>query len=179
MRDRIKAEVSSIAPVDAKEEKTKKEVLDWIDSGVELCRLEKPATPAQHLISYFVIADYPFLLLVDHINAQLWLPAGGHVDPGEHPRDTVIREAQEELEVESDFLFENPIFISITTTIGLTAGHTDVSLWYVLKGSKESTYNYDASEFNRIQWFHIDELPFEKTDPEMRRFVQKLKAVCT
>lgn len=179
MRDRIKAEVSSIEPVDAKEEKTKREVLNWIDSGVEICRLEKPATPPKHLVSYFVVADYPFLLLVDHINAQLWLPTGGHVDPGEHPRDTVIREAKEELGIESEFLFENPIFITVTTTVGLTAGHADVSLWYVLRGSRESTYNYDASEFKSIQWFHIDELPFENTDPELCRFAEKLKAVCT
>ncbi len=179
MRNHIKAEVSSITPVDAKEEKTQREVLDWIDTGAELCRLEKPATPPKHLISYFVVADLPFLLLVDHINAKLWLPTGGHVDPGEHPRDTVIREAREELGIESNFLFENPIFITSTTTVGLTAGHTDVSLWYVLMGSKESTLNYDTSEFKDAQWFHIDELPIEKTDPELHRFVDKLNGICT
>ena len=179
MRDRIKAEVNSITPLDAKEEKTQREVLDWIDSGVELCRLEKPATPPKHLISYFVLVDFPFLLLVDHIDAQLWLPTGGHVDPGEHPRDAVIREAREELDIESDFLFEKPIFITSTTTVGLTAGHTDVSLWYVLNGSKEKAYNYDTSEFNSIRWFHINGLPFQNTDQELFRFVQKMSEACT
>lgn len=179
MRDRIKAEVNSITPLDAKEEKTQREVLDWIDSGVELCRLEKPATPPKHLISYFVLVDFPFLLLVDHIDAQLWLPTGGHVDPGEHPRDAVIREAREELDIESDFLFENPIFVTSTTTVGLTAGHTDVSLWYVLNGSKKKAYNYDTSEFNSIRWFHINELPFQNTDQELFRFVQKMSEACT
>jgi len=71
VRENIKLEVSSIVPLDEEEQNTQKEVLDWIDSGVELCRIEKPATPAKHLVSYFVVFDYPYLLLVDHIKAQL------------------------------------------------------------------------------------------------------------
>ena len=177
MRHEIRDEVSSIVPADANEEQTKQDVLDWIDSGVELCRLRKPATPNKHLISYFVVVDYPYILLVDHINAQLWLPTGGHVDPGEHPRDTVIREAMEELSLESKFMQENPIFLTSTETVGLTSGHTDVSLWYVLQGSRKVEYSYDRSEFKSISWFHIDKLPYGKTDPEMRRFVHKLEKI--
>ncbi|MEE3919135.1 NUDIX domain-containing protein [Micromonospora sp. BRA006-A] len=29
----------------------------------------------------------------------MWLPSGGHVEPGEHPADTVRRELREELGV--------------------------------------------------------------------------------
>ena len=94
MRDQIKEEVASISAIDALEAQTQKEVLDWIDSGAQLCRIEKPAVPPKHLISYFVVADFPWILLVDHINAQLWLPTGGHVNSGEHPRETVKREAR-------------------------------------------------------------------------------------
>lgn len=179
VRNFIRSEVSSVLPFDSKEMEIKKEVLEWIDSGVELCRIEKPAIPPKHLVSYFVVVDFPFLLLVDHINAQLWLPTGGHVEPGEHPKDTVIREAREELNIHSEFLYESPVLLTMTETVGLTAGHTDVSLWYVLKGSKQNQYKYDPSEFNNIQWFHIDELPYENTDPEMFRFVQKFSGICT
>ena len=46
----------------------------------------KPATPPKHLVSYVVPTDPETgdILLVDHRNAQLWIPPGGHVDPGEH-----------------------------------------------------------------------------------------------
>ena len=88
MRAEIREEVELIQPLDALEQESKLDVLSWIDSGAELCRLEKPATPPQHLISYFAVVDGDHILLVDHINAELWLPTGGHVDPGEHPRDT-------------------------------------------------------------------------------------------
>ena len=37
------------------------------------------------------------VLLVNHINAGLWLPPGGHVEPDEHPAQTASREALEEL----------------------------------------------------------------------------------
>jgi 8-oxo-dGTP diphosphatase len=86
MRDAIKHEVDNILPFDAHEEQDKRDVIAWIGSGVELCRRQKPDTPPRHLVSYFVVID-----------AGLWLPPGGHVEPGEHPRTTVIREALEEL----------------------------------------------------------------------------------
>ena len=59
--------------------------------------------------------------------------------------------------------------------VGLTAGHTDVSLWYVLKGDSNKAYEFDKSEFNDIRWFHLDEVPHSKSDPHMERFIQKFK----
>ena len=101
MRAAIREEVELIQPLDGLEYETKLDVLSWIDSGAELCRLEKPAKPPKHLISYFAVVDGEHVLLVDHVNAELWLPTGGHVDPGEHPRDTAMREAREELDVQA------------------------------------------------------------------------------
>ncbi len=152
----------------------KAQVLEWIDSGAELCRIEKPATPPKHLVSYFILVDGDYLLLVDHINAKLWLPTGGHVEVGEHPRMTVIREAREELSVEADFLFPLPIFLTISETVGLTAGHTDVSLWYVLRGDRTMTLEFDRAEFNSLQWFQKDNIPLDRSDPHMGRFLSKL-----
>ena len=74
-----------------------RETLAWIVSGAEIFRIAKPDTPPKHLIAYFMVIVGDHLLLVDHKNSGLWLPPGGHVDLGEHLRDTVIREAGEEL----------------------------------------------------------------------------------
>jgi 8-oxo-dGTP pyrophosphatase MutT (NUDIX family) len=133
MRAKIREEVELIQPLDELERESKLDVLAWIDSGAKLCRLEKPATPPKHLVSYFAVVDDDHLLLVDHINTELWLPAGGHVDPGEHPRDTALREAEEELSIEGEFLKEGPVFLTVTETVGKTAGHTDVSLWRIVR----------------------------------------------
>src|ERR1044072_5276694 len=102
MRSAMRAEVASIVPFDSLERGHCEDALAWIDSGAELCRVQKPATPPKHLVSYFVLVDHhqDHVLRVDHKNAELRLPTGGHVEPGEHPRATVARELREELELE-------------------------------------------------------------------------------
>ena len=114
------------------------------------------------------------VLLVDHKKSGLWLPAGGHVDIGEHPKETVHRECQEELGIKANFWCDEPFFLTSTLTVGRTARHTDVSLWYILKGDSKEIYNFEEREFNGIRWYFFDELPYEKTDPHMERFIGKL-----
>lgn len=174
VRDRIRFDIKEIQPLDRLEEAHQKDALTWIDSGAELCRLEEPATPPKHLIAYFAVVDGEHLLLVDHIKAKLWLPTGGHVDVGEHPTMTVMREAKEELGLAAVFLRKKPIFLTVTETVGKTAGHTDVSLWYVLAGERQQPLDTDDSEFTQVRWFHRDQLPLHRTDPHLKRFGQKL-----
>ncbi len=170
--------VAGIQPFDALEAQHIQETQAWIQSGAPLFRVQKPDVPPKHLVSYFVLFDEAAgkILLVDHIKAQLWLPPGGHVDPGEHPAEAARRECQEELQIEADFWQEDPLFLTSTVTVGLTAGHTDVSLWYVLKGDSTQDLAYDPGEFNGIRWFALEDIPFENSDPHMKRFVGKLNA---
>jgi ADP-ribose pyrophosphatase YjhB (NUDIX family) len=176
VRANIRDEVATIIPLDAEEATVKREVLDWIESDVELCRLRKPATPPKHLIAYFAVVDVEHVLLVDHINSGLWLPPGGHVEPNEHPRSTVEREAMEELSLAAQFAFEGPLFLTVTKTVGRTAGHIDVCLWYVLAGDRRLALSFDDSEFTAARWFHRSEVPSTRADPNMGRFLNKLCA---
>lgn len=151
----------------------------WVASGAGLFRVQKPATPSPHLVSYFLLVD-PIenkVLLVDHRKACRWLPTGGHVEPGEHPRTTVEREIVEELGIEATFLYEQPLFITVTETGGLTPGHTDVSLWYILVGDSSAQLEFDPEEFSEIRWFSPDEIPYERADPHLSRCLQKLSSV--
>ena len=50
----------------------------------------------------------------------------------------------------------------------------DVFLWYFLKGDPNLALNYDPEKFYQISWFAIDKIQFEKSDPHMARFIQKL-----
>lgn len=177
MRQQIREEVSAIVPLDELERSQLAETLVWIDSGAELFRQSKPAPPPKHLVSYFVVVDDDHVLLVDHRNAQLWLPPGGHVDPGEHPRATVLRELAEELGLVSTHPITAPLMLTVTTTVGLSAGHTDVSLWYRLHADRRQTISWDENEFSGIRWFAFDEVPFERSEPHLRRFLAKLQAL--
>lgn len=175
MRQQIRQEVATIVPLDELERGQLADTLAWIDSGAELFRLAKPATPPKHLVAYFVVVDEDHVLLVDHRNAQLWLPPGGHVDPGEHPRTTVLRELAEELGLAPAHRVAAPLMLTVTTTVGLTAGHTDVSLWYVLHADRRRQISHDETEFSSIRWFAFDEVPFERGEPHLRRFLAKLR----
>lgn len=177
IRQRIFHLVSSMDPVDDLELAHQQETLLWIQSGNLLFRIQKPDIPNKHLVSYFILFDErrEKVLLVDHKKARLWLPTGGHVEVDEDPKESVKRECFEELKIEADFFFSDPLFITSTVTVGLTAGHIDVSLWYVLRGDSSVIYEFDLDEFNAIRWFSFDEIPYNKSDPHMKRFIEKLK----
>lgn len=175
MRDEILETISLISPFDTLEEEHINFTKKWIASGSGIYRIAPPNIPEIHLVSYFVVVDPSknALLLVDHKKANLWLPAGGHVEINEHPKETVKREIREELGVDAEFLLEDPFFLTVTKTTQEKDRHVDVSLWYVLKGSSNVTLIFDTSEFYQIGWFHYDAIPFEKADPHMQRFVNK------
>lgn len=177
--EQIQETLSRIAPFDGKEEEHLQFTRKWIDSGAQIFRVAKPATPDPHLVAYFLLLDpiQKKVLLVDHKKAGLWLPSGGHVELGELPRETVQREALEELGTQADFLLDPPFFLTVTQTVGQTAGHTDVSMWYLLKGSASEEYIFDREEFTQIRWFSVADVPYERSDPHMQRCLAKLKSL--
>ena len=170
----IRDEVASIRPCDELEETHQADALAWIDSGAPLFRTARPATPPKHLVSYFAVVDGNQILLVDHKSAQLWLPPGGHVEPGEHPRVTVARELKEELGFVAAHDIAAPLMITCTTTVGLAAGHVDVSLWYVVTVNRNQRIQFDQQEFAAVQWFRYSDVPLHRSDPHLARFLVKL-----
>lgn len=173
--------ISRLLPTDALEQNHITDTCQWINSGAPLFRLQKPAIPPKHLCVYFVLVDIKKqqILLVDHRQAGLWLPSGGHVELDEHPHETVKRECLEELGVRAEFISPAPFFLTSTLTQGLQPGHIDVSLWYILKGDSHQEYTFDAQEFHTIRWFSFEEIPYEKAEPHMKRFISKLKTFLT
>lgn len=175
MASLVRSELLSIVPFDATERQHVADALAWVASGAPLFRTSKPATPPKHLVSYFAVIDDGHILLVDHRNARLWLPTGGHVDVGEHPRATVVRELKEELGIVATIADVGPPrMVTVTETVGITAGHTDVSLWYVVAGHRSAPLEYDTSEFHSVNWFRFSGVPVDRADPHLRRFLAKL-----
>jgi len=182
LREIIREQCAAVKPYDSLEKEHIADILDWIDSGAPLFRVAKPDKPPKHLVSYFVVIDpgQHSVLLCDHRKAQLWLPTGGHVLPNEHPRDAVSRESLEELNRPAVFLRGNdrPFFITINQTVGLTPGHTDVSLWYLVRGSTRDYVHYDKREMSDVEWYSFAEILETDSaifDRHMQRFVHKLK----
>ena len=180
----IRSVIEQIEPFDDIEGEHIKDVLAWIDSGAELYRISKPDNPPKHLVSYFLLFDErnQSVMLIDHIKSGLWLPSGGHIEPGENPRTTVVREADEELQIVADFgtpFKDNPLFVTVTRTVG-HGQHTDVSLWYIIAGNQDEQLNYNRGEMNDYRWQKINDIPatdIRELDPHMHRFVRKMQQV--
>jgi 8-oxo-dGTP diphosphatase len=175
MRCRVREEMLAIEPLDDLEREHLADAVSWLDSGADIYRTAKPATPPKHLVAYFVVVDRDCVLLVDHKDAGLWLPPGGHVELDEHPRDTVRREFFEELGIEAPHPIGAPLMLTRSTTVGRSAGHVDVSLWYALSADRERLIDYDQCEFNTVRWFTFAEVPFDRSEPHLKRFLRKLE----
>jgi len=175
MSERIRAELAYIEPLDETEQAHLDDALAWVASGAPLFRTAKPATPPKHLVAYFAVVDEGHVLLVDHRNAQMWLPTGGHVEPGEDPRVTVARELLEELSITiTPEQVAPPCMVTVTETVGLTAGHVDVSIWYAVRASRAAPVVFDRDEFQDARWFPFDEAARLRSDPHLARFLAKL-----
>jgi ADP-ribose pyrophosphatase YjhB (NUDIX family) len=124
MRERIAETIEAIEPLDELERTHRDSTLEWIRSGAPIFRTAKPDVPPKHLVSYFALIDQQCgkLLLVDHKLAGLWLPSGGHVEPDEDPKATVVRELAEELNLAAEFVRDGPLFITVTRTVGAVGG---------------------------------------------------------
>lgn len=111
--------------------------------------------------------------------------SGGHVNKDEMPLETAKRELIEELGIEPVSAFDDsvvPLFVTTRETVGLTPGHIDVSLWYVFEGDSKLKINDKTDEFKKefagYHWLGFEEIlsmPIEEFDPNMHRFVEKLK----
>jgi 8-oxo-dGTP diphosphatase len=174
--------LSGMEPVDEREAADRADVLAWIAGGAELYRRVPPADPPKHLVTYFLPYDAgtDAVFLVEHLKAGRWLPPGGHVEPGEPPWVTVVREADEELGIVARphplTPDRRPLFITVTQTVG-PHSHLDCTLWSVLELDRIQPVRPDRGEFSDWGWFPRAEVagwPAERTDPEMARMLRKL-----
>lgn len=103
------------------------------------------------------------------------LPVGGHVKPGEDPRVTIVRELKKEFGLDVDpEAVGPPIMVTVTETVGLTSGHTDVSLWCAVKGSRDAPLAFNPKEFNQLRRFTFAQVPRHRSESHLQRFLAKV-----
>jgi len=184
---RVLGLLSGIIPGDDRERDHLDQARSWMDSGADLYRRDMVDVPPTHLVVYFapLTPDRQQILLVAHRKAGLWLPPGGHLEPGEEPWATVTREAAEELHLTatpSPITGPAPVFATVTRTRGQLP-HTDVTLWFALVAAPEQITSYDAGEFTGVRWWplaelrrHLDTPAAGDFEPHLARFLDKLTA---
>lgn len=183
MREAIRRLVDEIVPCDTVEAEHRLDALEWLDGVDEIFRTAKPATPPKHLVSYCALVDSDArqVFLVNHRDAERWLPTGGHVDVDEHPVAAAAREIFEELQVKPSFheaVGPRPLMVTVTQTQGRSEPHTDVSLWFTFDGSDRATLTADEVEFVDSGWWDFDEVRGDgrvEFDPNLPRFIDKFR----
>lgn len=109
-------------------------------------------------VATLIFNDEGFLLLHKRKGRHeggVWGTPGGHIDYGEAPEDTCIREANEEVGVE----IGNVRFYGITNDVFEKTGRHYITLWYRAEWFGGEPKIAAPDEVEEVAWFPMDALP--------------------
>jgi 8-oxo-dGTP pyrophosphatase MutT (NUDIX family) len=112
-----------------------------------------------HYCSFFLPYDKQAgkIYLGYHIKADDWIPPGGHIEPGETPKDAAVREMMEELQtiITKDQLI--PFNLSVKAINRPDKGCiTHYDIWHLVD-VKVQAFDYLKSEYHDAGWFSVSE----------------------
>lgn len=151
---------------------TKRKFIERLEQG----SLTRSENPTSHVCVYFAAIDKAAhqIFIGHHKKSGLWLCNGGHMDSGELPQDTVVREAQEEwgLPLATTSLPHCQL-VTITKIerpeIQICQWHYD--LWFYIATSRH-TFAPDpkalSTEFSDYAWKSFSEAERLMSDPASR-----------
>jgi 8-oxo-dGTP pyrophosphatase MutT (NUDIX family) len=98
------------------------------------------------------------VLLVQRADDGRWAPVSGVVDPGEHPEDTVVREALEEAGVTCEV--EALAWVNVTEPVHYPNGDVSqyLDLTYRCRWLSGEPYVADDESLD-VRWYPLDALP--------------------
>jgi 8-oxo-dGTP pyrophosphatase MutT (NUDIX family) len=119
-----------------------------------------------------VVLDGERVLLVERSDNGRWATVSGIVDPGEHPEETVVREALEEAGVTCEV--EALVWVNVTEPIHYPNGDVSqyLDLTYRCRWLSGEPYAADDESLD-ARWFPLDGLPpmDERNAERVRRAV--------
>ena len=131
----------------------------------------------EHLCCFFLPYDTKQgkIYLGHHIKADDWIPPGGHIEPGESPVQTVIREMKEELDYTIDQNVLEPWNLSVKPINNPDRGciaHYDI--WFLLR-MPVTNFTFDHGEYYAAEWWDIQEgVARIQKNPDFARIVSLL-----
>ena len=101
-------------------------------------------------------------------HAGAWEFPGGKIEPGETPRDALVRELQEELAL--------PVVVGdVLEVASVPRAHEQLTLLF-FRVSRDPGNEPEAREVAAIAWFSLDAIPLDKLTPADRLMGRRLGA---
>lgn len=145
--------VGRLDSFDQLESEHRADTLRWLEGTDDVFRRSKPDVLEPRLVSYFILRDLGYGGYCLSITSR---PASGSRQAAisnqmRIPEIWPSGSAGKNSEPDGSFAVDlhQPFFLTVTETVGVGAGHTDVSLRFVFEGSIGSTFTIDEAEFPR------------------------------
>jgi 8-oxo-dGTP pyrophosphatase MutT (NUDIX family) len=139
--------VASRRPVDDREARSQREILDALERLPD--PFDQEADPT-HITGSALITGPRGIVLHRHKRLGLWLQPGGHLDPGESPWDAARREAEEETGLTLEIA--SPDVAHVDVHAG-GRGHTHLDLRYQLTVIGPDEPSPPPGESPDVRWY--------------------------
>jgi non-canonical purine NTP pyrophosphatase (RdgB/HAM1 family) len=129
------------------------------------------STHRHYTASALVFGTDDRVLLIDHVKSGLWLPPGGHIEPGETPAEAAVREVREETGVEARIItgpvFEHPavtshtpplMIIEATAADPVNGPHQHIDFLYACRAAGGDELQLAAGEVTGARWAALADL---------------------
>ncbi|MGM9940762.1 MAG: NUDIX hydrolase [Bulleidia sp.] len=159
----LRKQVEMYQPYNRQEEQDRREILKWIDSGMDI--LTRDNTTAHLTASAWVVnPDHTKTLMVYHNLYDSWSWMGGHADGEKDPLMTALREVKEESGIHNVRPLSDEIFsMEVLTVDGhvkkgrYVSSHLHLNLTYLLEADDQQETHMKADENSGVRWFELDE----------------------
>ncbi len=107
-----------------------------------------------------------------HIKSDSWMGAGGHMDAGESPLQTALRECEEEIGLKTS----DATLFDLTHFEGVNRKGCDqhFDFFYKIELGSTPNFKFDPKEFHEGGWLTFDEVLKKRLLPKYREALQKL-----
>lgn len=141
-------------------------------------------TQGRHFtVAVFVVQDGKVLLHL-HRKLGMWLPPGGHIEPGELPDDAAVREVFEETGLRVDLVGErrgdvdDPVQLRRPAGVQLEnigPGHQHIDLIYFARPTGPATIHHDFSA-DKVGWYGPGDWDAMDVNAEVRGWCERALA---
>lgn len=177
----LRQEIEAFRPVGEQEEKDKQELLNWLDSGLDIYSRR---CGAAHLTAsaWVVSPDRAQVLMIYHNIYRSWAWMGGHADGMEDLRAVAEKEVREECGLETLTSLCDGIFsLEVLTVDGhekrghYVSSHLHLNVTYLFEADPSAPVFIKPDENSGVAWIPTGEVAAKVTEPWMTaRIYRKL-----